>query len=94
MRRTATRPGHPLPAALLALDLVACAPAAERPVGPEGSAAVRPRLSGGAGASGFTARAVVNATPVRPSGTRLAIRAQNIGTYVNSFTGTPRQSTC
>ncbi|HEX6015300.1 MAG TPA: hypothetical protein VFY87_26580 [Geminicoccaceae bacterium] len=94
MRRTATRPGHPLPAALLALDLVACAPAAEPPVGPEGSATVRPRLSGGAGASGFTARVVVNATPVSPSGTRLAIRALNIGTYVNSFTGTPRQSTC
>jgi hypothetical protein len=45
-------------------------------------------------ASGFTTRVTVNATPVSPSETRLAVRALNIGTYVNSFTGTPQQSTC
>jgi hypothetical protein len=45
-------------------------------------------------ASGFTTRVTVNAAPVSPGETRLAVRALNIGTYVNSFTGTPQQSTC
>jgi hypothetical protein len=45
-------------------------------------------------ASGFTTRVTVNATPLSAGETRLAIRALNIGTYVNSFTGTPQQSTC
>jgi hypothetical protein len=46
-------------------------------------------------ASGFTARVTVSATPLPAGGgTRLAVRALNIGTYVNSFTNTPQQSTC
>ena len=39
-------------------------------------------------------RVTVLATPVPPGKTRLAIRALNLGTYVNSFTNTPQQSTC
>jgi hypothetical protein len=45
-------------------------------------------------ASEFTTRVTVNATPLPAGETRLAIRALNIGTYVNSFTNTPQQSTC
>ena len=163
MRRTATRLGHPLLAALLALGLSACAQPQGRRAAPAGSVPVQPRLSGGAEAvlqleppaaiakaeqvlrerrfalvapptpngpieatnrgaasagwadcpaitlrdpfsealrarrteaSEFTTRVTVNATPVPPGETRLAVRALNIGTYVNSFTGTPQQSTC
>jgi hypothetical protein len=45
-------------------------------------------------ASELETRVTVLATPVPPGETRLAIRALNLGTYVNSFTNTPQQSTC
>ncbi len=39
-------------------------------------------------------RVSVKAAAATPNGSRVAVRALSVGTYVNSFTGTPQQSAC
>lgn len=39
-------------------------------------------------------RVTVKATADAPTGSRLAVRALSVGSYVNSFTGTPQQGPC
>jgi hypothetical protein len=39
-------------------------------------------------------RVTVKAAAAEPSGTRVAVRALSVGSYVNGFTGTPQQGAC
>jgi hypothetical protein len=39
-------------------------------------------------------RVTVKANAATPTSSRVAIRALSIGSYVNSFTGTPQQGAC